>query len=96
MLFFCTCDTLVSISQLIFFTTLCHFNKRRLVPTNFEISCAVRQWRIQDFPDVGGGGGGANFWPIFPEKCMKMKKKWFGGIPVADPKVMRDNKDKKH
>ena len=52
------------------------------------------QWRIQDFPDGGGGanfqGGGVNlsFNQKFPENCMKMKE--FGPregarVPGASP-----------
>ena len=32
-------------------------------------------WRIQDFPDWGGGvRRHPTIWPIFPENCMKKKK----------------------
>ena len=47
------------------------------------------QWRVQDFSEEGGfncKGGDANLllWPISPQNCMELKKKWTqGGVPGA-------------
>ena len=62
-----------------------------LVGKEIHRCCIQRwiKWRIQDFPKGGvdpkDGDVNLLFWTIFPQNCMKMKKKWTGGCVRSAP-----------